>query len=55
LLTLFSAAFLEGCCRTDGCIKSNIIGFAVGGAGLDIAAALALGMGMRTAACMVTG
>jgi hypothetical protein len=48
-LSLFGAAFLEGCCGADGGIEGYIVSFTVGWAGLDVTASFALGMSARTA------
>jgi hypothetical protein len=47
-LTLFFTVFLVGCRSPDGGIEGDIGGFAIRWTGLDVAAALALGLGPRT-------
>jgi hypothetical protein len=54
-LALFSAPALEGCGGTDGGVKGDIVGLAVGWTRLDVTTALALGMGAGATSGVVAG
>ncbi len=55
LLALLGAALLEGGGGAEGGVEGDVVGLAVGGAGLDVAAALALGVGARAAPGVLAG
>ncbi len=55
LFTLLGALRLEGRGGAQGRIESHVVSLAVGGAGLDVTAAFALGVRARAAAGMLAG
>jgi hypothetical protein len=55
LRALLGSLFLEWRRGPESGIKSNIVGLAVGGTGLNVTAVLALGMSARPPSAMLSG
>lgn len=55
LFELFEALFLEWSGCPDSGIERQVVGFSIGWTGLDIAAPLAVGAGVRTASSLAAG